>query len=305
MKVFVTGATGVMGRSVTDALHSAGHTVVGLARDPGRAAVLEDMNVRAVPGSLFDQRSLVEAFDGCDVVCNMATHIPVGRAHIRPGAWKANDRIRSEGSLVVAAAAREAGVARLIQESVSFLYADNGDRWIDEDSPVAVTRAAEPVVLAETHTQKFACKSRYGVVLRLGNIIGDDSLTRWRLARAGSGHPVGMGRPESWTHVVHPDDVGSAVLAALAAPSGIYNVGAEPIRRSEMVAAFARAAGHDQGSFHRRLVLRLGGERLEWMTRSQRVSSGRFTARAGWKPVESHFGPHWLKPLVDSGARDG
>lgn len=302
MKVFVTGVTGVMGRSVTDALHSAGHSVVGLARRPDRIGVLQEMDVEAVPGSLFEHASLLEAFDGCDVVCNLATHVPVGRAAgLKPGAWKANDRIRAEGSRIVAAAAREAGVGRLVQESVSFLYADRGENWIDEDSPVAVTRAAEPVVVAEANAEAFAGRSRHAVVLRFGNIIGDDAWTRWRLARAGSGHPVGMGSPESWTHVVHPDDVGSAVVAALAAPSGTYNVGAEPIRRRDLVGAFAEAAGHGRGNFHRRVVLRLGGERVEWMTRSQRVSSARFATRAGWKPYQSRFDPSWLKPLVAAG----
>lgn len=299
MKVFVTGATGVMGRSVTNALHTAGHTVVGLARQPDRVSILEGMDVLPVPGSLFDRESLIEAFGGCDVVCNMATHIPVGKSGIHPPrAWRLNDRIRSEGSRIVAEAAREAGVTRLIQESVSFLYADNGDEWIHEDSPIAVTRAAEPVVLAETHTQRFAAASRYGIVLRFGNIVGDDALTRWRLARARSGHAVGMGNPESWTHLIHPDDVGSAVVAALVAPSGIYNVGAEPVRRSEMVAAFAEVAGQDEGNFYRSLFLRLGGDRVEWLTRSQRVSSKRFTQLAGWKPQELHFGPHWISDVA-------
>lgn len=296
----MTGATGVMGRAATDALHSAGHNVTGLAREPDRMSVLEDMDVQPAAGSLFDKQSLVEAFRGCDAVCNMATHIPVGNQGIRPGAWKVNDRIRSEGSRIVAEAAKEAGIKRLIQESVSFLYADYGDEWIDENSAIAVTRAAEPVVLAETHTENFTSACRNGVVLRFGNIIGDDGLTRWRLARARSGHAVGMGNPESWTHVVHPVDVGTAVVAALSVPAGTYNVGAEPIRRADMVAAFAQAAGHQEGNFYRRAVLRLGGERLEWMTRSQRVSSERFAQLAGWKPTEEHFGPHWLDQLVEA-----
>lgn len=303
MKVFVTGTTGVMGRSVTQALHSAGHAVVGLAREPDRVGVLEGMHVQPVPGSLFDHASLVEAFSGCDVVCNMATHIPIGSSGLRPGAWRLNDRIRSEGSRIVAEAAREAGVTRLIQESVSFSYADNGEDWIDEDSPIAVTRAAEPVVLAETHTERFADASRYGVVLRFGNIVGDDALTRWRLGRVRSGHAVGMGNPTSWMHVIHPEDVGSAVLAALVAPSDIYNVGAEPVRRSDVAAAFAEVAGQEQAVFYRSLVLRLGGDRVEWFTRSQRVSSAKFRRLAGWKPVHRRFGPHWLRDAAVAGAQ--
>ncbi|MFY0407192.1 NAD-dependent epimerase/dehydratase family protein [Solicola sp. PLA-1-18] len=300
MRVFVTGATGVMGRAAVHALHSAGHDVVGLARDADGAEVLSAMQVRPATGNLFDRDSLVAAFWDCDAVCNMATHIPVGGPSMRPRAWRLNDRIRSEGSRVVAEAARLAGVKRLVQESVSFVYADGGEEWIDEECPVAVTRAAEPVVLAETHTERFVGATRDGVVLRFGHIVGDDGLTRWRLARARSGHAVGMGRPDSWTHLVHPDDVGSSVLAALTAPSGTYNVGAEPVRRTDVVAAFAEAAGADEGSFYRRSVLRLGGERLEWLMRSQRVSSRRLARSTGWKPCEDQFGVHWFAPMAQA-----
>ncbi|UPK74373.1 NAD(P)-dependent oxidoreductase [Nocardioidaceae bacterium SCSIO 66511] len=301
MKVFVTGATGAMGRAVSSALHLAGHQVVGLARHPERAHVLESMNVEPAPGSLFDRESLAEAMSGCDVVCNLATHVPVSTTGLRPRAWRVNDRIRSEGSRVVAAAARDVGVPRLIQESVSFLYADAAEEWITESSPIEVTRVAEPVVLAETHAQEFACASRESVVLRFGNIIGDDALTRRRIARARAGHAVGMGNPESWTHVIHSDDVGSAVLAALTAPTGIYNVGAAPIRRGELAAAYAEAAEQEECSFYPRLVVKLGGERLEWMTRSQRVSSDEYARAAGWKPTMDEFGAHWLRPLIEAG----
>ncbi|HLR85267.1 MAG TPA: NAD(P)-dependent oxidoreductase [Nocardioidaceae bacterium] len=300
MKVFVTGATGVMGRAVTSALHAAGHQVVGLARHPERTTVLESMNVQPAPGSLFDQQSLAEAMAGCDVVCNMATHVPVSTTGLRPRAWRVNDRIRSEGSRIVAAAARDAGVPRLVQESVSFLYADAGDDWITESSPIEVTRVAEPVVLAETHAQAFSDASRDAVVLRFGNIIGDDALTRRRLARARAGHAIGMGNPDSWTHVIHTEDVGSAVLAALTAPTGIYNVGATPIRRGQLAAAYAEAAEQEDYSFYPRLVVKLGGERVEWMTRSQRVSSEHYARAAGWKPARDEFDVNWLRPLVEA-----
>lgn len=302
MKVFVTGATGVMGRAVTQALHTVGHQVVGLARDPERTQVLESMNVQPAPGGLFDKDSLVAAMTGCDVVCNLATHVPVSTTGLRPRAWRVNDRIRSEGSRIVADAARESGVPRMIQESVSFLYADGGDEWLTESSPVEVTRVAEPVVLAELHAQEFVSTLRNAVILRFGNIIGDDGLTRRRLARARSGHAIGMGNPDSWTHVVHPEDVGSAVVAALTAPSGTYNVGAAPVRRGDIAAAYAEVAEQDECTFYPRLVVKLGGERLEWMTRSQRVSSEHFTREAGWKPVREEFGPDWLRTLVEANA---
>ncbi|MGH3499260.1 MAG: NAD-dependent epimerase/dehydratase family protein [Nocardioidaceae bacterium] len=298
MRVFVTGATGVMGRSVVSALHGAGHTVVGLARYDAKSVLLRDMDVIPVAGDYFDASSLAAAFTGCDVVCNMATHFPVGLAGIRPRAWKVNDRIRAEGSRIVAAAAERAGVDRLIQESVSFLYADGGEDTVTETSLVAVNRATEPVVLAETHATAFTSAARTGVVLRFGTIVGDDGLTRWRLDRARHGHPIGLGDPDGWIHVVHSDDVGSAVLAALTAPAGIYNAGARPIRRAEMVREFSAVFGRDEVGFVPKIVQRLAGERLELLTRSQRVCSDLLMRSAAWKPVFPEFDREWLSPLV-------
>ncbi|MFD1825811.1 NAD-dependent epimerase/dehydratase family protein [Mumia zhuanghuii] len=294
----MTGATGVMGRSVIHALQGAGHEVRALARSDESATTLADRGVASVRASLFDRASLVQAMEGCDAVANLATHMPVGTSGMRPGAWKSNDRIHVEGSRTVSHAAAEAGIGRLVQESVSFLYADHGEGWIDEDSPIAVSCAAEPVVLAETHAQHYASATREAVVLRFGTIVGDDAVTRWRLARARAGQAVGLGKPQSWTHVVHADDIGGAVLAALTAPPGTYNVGADPVRRGELVAAFAEAVGQDEASFYRRLVLRLGGDRLEWLTRSQRVSSDRFARATGWTASHTQFDAGWLLPMV-------
>ncbi len=59
-------------------------------------------------------------------------------------------------------------------------------------------------------------------------------------------------------HVIHPADVGSAVVHALTAPGGIYNVGAEPVQRRDYVDTIAQAAGKKQGRFLPSWVERLG-----------------------------------------------
>jgi nucleoside-diphosphate-sugar epimerase len=243
---------------------------------------------------LFDPDSLAEAFAGCTVVCNMATCAPIGMQALRSRAWRAHDRIRSEGSRSVVAAARRAGVQRIVQESASALYADAGEEWIDERSPITVNRAVEPAVLAEANAQDFGGATRDWVVLRFGAIVGDDAFTAWRLARAGTGHAIGFGDPRGWTHLVHSDDVGSAVLASLSAPSGTYNVGAQPVRRIELVDAFAEAVGRTTVGYMPRVLQRIGGERAELLTRSQRVSSDALMQAAAWKPIHRYFGVEWL-----------
>jgi nucleoside-diphosphate-sugar epimerase len=298
VKVFLTGATGVMGRRAAAALRAAGHVVGGLARTPEKADELSAAGVRPVVGSLFDVDALAEAFAGYEAVCNLATHIPVGLSGVLPGPWRTHDRIRIEGSRVVALAAKRAGVLRLVQESMSYLYADGGDQWLDEDSPLMVTRATEPTAVAETNAAAFACAHRVSVVLRFGSIVGDDPLTCWRLSRARAGQALGIGDPAGWTHVVHPSDVGTAVVAALHAPGGAYNVGAEPVRRSQVTEAFAALAGQQRVAHLPRLLVRLAGERLEPLTRSHRVSSARFSDQTGWMPLHAKFSAGWLEDAL-------
>ncbi|MGH3366319.1 MAG: NAD-dependent epimerase/dehydratase family protein [Nocardioidaceae bacterium] len=294
MRVFLTGATGVIGNAAVSALLAAGHQVGGLARTTVKARQLAEAGVRPVVGALVDDDALAKAFTGYDAVCNLATHIPVGHAGLFSWAWRANNRIHTEGSLAVASAAKQAGVLRLVQESISCSYADGGDTWLDESSPLEVTRATEPAAQAEANAAVFGCAHRVTVVLRFGQIVGDDPSTRWRLARARAGQPIGIGDPAGWAHVVHTDDIGTAVVAALQAPGGVYNVGAEPVPRDDVVQAFGYTAGQERATYLPKVVVRLAGDRLEPLTRSLRISSDRLTTRTGWVPRYTRFSQQWL-----------
>lgn len=290
------GATGVLGTSAVRALLADGHEVSGIARRLDKARALEAAGATPVAVRLSDVDALSSAFQGFDVVCNLATHIPVGLAALRPGAWRANDRLRTHASRAVATAAEAAGARRLVQESVSFLYADAGDAWISESGPLAVTGALEPAAVAEANALSFTAASREAVVLRFGSFVGADDATRWQLARARAGRPIGLGSPDGWAHLVHPEDAGSAVAAALQASGGIYNVGADPVRRDAMLGVFGEIVDRRQVRYLPRLVVRLAGQRLEPLTRSHRISSTKLHEMTGWKPAHPVFQPDWVAP---------
>lgn len=298
VKVFLTGASGVMGRSSIDALHRAGHDVVGLARTPDSAARLAAVGVQPVIGDVFDRDALTAGMHGCDAVANLATKVPIGAGAMRPGSLRAIDRIRIVGTRVVAQAASDAGVGRIVQQSLSFVYADQGDHWIDERSPIDVTAATEPVVVAEDRVGEFAALGGTAVSLRFGLIAGDDRNTAWLFGRAAAGKPIGLGAETAWMHVIHTADVGSAVVHALSAPGGVYNVGADPVRRRDYVDSIALAAGRSSARFVPQWILRLGREKLEILTRSQRVSSRLFNTRTGWQPQNPTLTREWFDDLV-------
>ena len=243
--------------------------------------MLEGLGARAVKADVFDKASLMDAFAGADVVVNLLTHIPPADRMAGPGAWDENDRLRSEASALVALAAHESGAERLVQESLAFLYADGGDAWLDEDAPVDAGTTTSTALTAEANATEIF--SGHTIILRFGLFIGPDShLTQADVEnarRAGTSPSLGPRaayRPTLWL-----DDAASAVVAALRAPAGIYNVGDEdPPTRAEIDAALATAVGRD--------ALRPAVEDvppvLEPVARSQRISSRRLREATGWTP---------------------
>lgn len=295
MRICLTGANGVMGAASIHALHAAGHEVSGLVRTEQKAAQIRSWGAHAVLGDLFDPVGLARAMRGCDAVVNFATKVPVGLQVFRPGSLDELNRIRSEGAELVARLAIELGVGRMIQQSVSFVYSDSGDTWINESTPVDVNHVTEPLVIAEGHARKLLHRGGTAISLRYGLIVGDDANTRYLKRRARARKPIGIGSPDSWLHVIHPDDIGTSLLGALSAPSGTYNVGADPVTRRSYVDAIARAVGREHGSFVPRWQLRLAGQRLEPLARSQRVSSALLTDRTGWKPSRPELQEDWFR----------
>lgn len=295
VRVVVAGGAGVIGRPAIRALVAAGHRVLAIASDAGERRVAADLGAGPVYADLLDPETLAAALEGADAVVNLATDVPTGLMATLPRAWHHNDELWTAGVANLVAAADEAGVSHLVQESASFLYADAGEDWVTEASPLEITAANEPAAVAETHVQGFARAGRAGVVLRFGHVVGDSPSTRRLLRAAARGRPIGIGDPDAWTHVVHTDDAGDAVVAALRAPSGVYNVGAEPVRRQDLVDAHAHAAGAVRGEFVGPLLRRLSGPRQEPYRRSLRVSSEAFAVAAGWQPRHRRLGEGWFR----------
>src|SRR3954466_1026521 len=105
MRIFVAGATGVVGRRLIPLLVASGAQVTGVARSARKAAQLKRQGATPVTVSLFDPAAIESAVAGHDVVINIATKIPSGMRVFAPGAFKENIRIRQEASQNLASAA--------------------------------------------------------------------------------------------------------------------------------------------------------------------------------------------------------
>lgn len=291
MKIFVAGGTGVVGWRAVDRLVEAGHDVSVLARSDEKAAFIESLGARPVRVSLFDAPALVTAVAGHEVVVNLATHIPPAASSGSKKAWAENARIRTEGSRNLVDAALAAGASRYIQESISFLYVDGGDTWLDEDSPrLGPDHAiAAPVAAAEAQAARVTTAGHVGVVLRFGFFHAADSeLTTTTLKVTRWGRVAALGNAAAYYPVIHADDAASAVVAALEAPAGVYNiVDDEPLTRAQYAQATADALGDAR---RLRLPPKLASRMIEKtqgppLVSSQRTSNRRFKDATGWAPA--------------------
>ncbi|MET0903833.1 MAG: NAD(P)-dependent oxidoreductase [Acidimicrobiales bacterium] len=286
MKVFVAGATGVLGRATVPRLITAGHEVRGAARSTEKADQLRGQGAEPVTIDLFDPVSVRAAVDGCQGVIHMATNIPPLTKAWKNGAWTTNDRLRREGTKVLADACRDASVEVLVKESVSFFYDDGGDRWIDEGWPIERQEFSDASLDAEDMTLAFTGEGRRGVVLRFGLFYSHDARAleeSLKTAKLGFGPMIGPA--EAWRASIHVDDAARAVVSALGAPAGAYNVADEPITNGEWNGAFATAFGFKKLRATPRAAMKLGGRKLSVLGASRRIDSTRFREATGWAPV--------------------
>jgi UDP-glucose 4-epimerase len=275
-EIVITGSTGVIGRRAVRELLAAGHRVTGVTRSARGRERLASLGARAIEADVFDEASLSRAFDGADAVINLLTHVPSADRMADPSAWEENDRMRTEASAAIAHAAQGAGVQRLVQESIAFVYADGGDAWLDEDAPVAGGGVTTSALTAESNArEQFDGDS---VVLRFGQFIGPDSgssLAMLEAARGGAS--IAPGPPGAYKPTIWLDDAATAIAAALRAPAGTYNVAdTDPPTNAEIDAALAAAVGIE--------ALRPRAPQEGPLARSQRVSNRRLREATGWAP---------------------
>jgi nucleoside-diphosphate-sugar epimerase len=294
MRIFVAGGTGVLGRPAVRLLAAAGHEVTVATRSASREELVRQLGATPVSVDIFDAGAVRSAVEGHDVVANLATHIPKASRMAVPSAWKDNDRIRTEASTNLADAAIAAGASRFVQESICFLYADAGAEWITETSAVEATANLATAITAETNAMRVAESGAVGVALRFAQFYGPDSHTTLDTIKYARRRVAGGFGKETYVSSVTTDDAGAAVVAALQAPSGIYNVADdEPVTRQEYAAVLAMAIGAKPPVIPPRSVARLAGGRAAALARSQRVANSHFKGATVWAPATRSVREGW------------
>jgi uncharacterized protein YbjT (DUF2867 family) len=188
MRIFVAGASGLIGVRLVPLLVAAGHEVAGMTRSPDKAGLLSDLGAEPVVCDVFDAEALAEAVEafGPDSVFHQLTDLP---DHVTDMAsfGARNDRIRGEGTHNLLAAAVAAGAEQFIAQSIAWDQSDDARR--------AVTAGHERTVLEAG-----------GVVIRYGQLWGPGTYYE-------TAPPA---RPR-----IHLDDAARMTLASLDAPPGV------------------------------------------------------------------------------------
>jgi nucleoside-diphosphate-sugar epimerase len=154
MRIFLAGASGVIGQKLTPLLVDAGHTVAGTTRSAEKAELVRGLGCEPVVIDVYDAdelRSVVVDF-APDLVMYQLTDLPDDASQI-PERAKANARIREEGTANLIAAAQAAGADRFLAQSIA---------W----TPAAGNESRE-----ELERQVLAYEGT-GVVLRYGQFYG-------------------------------------------------------------------------------------------------------------------------------------
>ena len=300
MKILFTGATGVIGRRAVPELVAAGHAVVGVARSDEGRAWLAGTGAEPIELDLFDRDAVDRRVAGVEAVVHYATAIPPLAAMAKPASWAMNDRLRTEATSHLVDAAIRHRAERFVQESISFTYADGGDGWLDEDAPVEpVAPVLRSALDAERQVARFANSGGEGVSLRFGRLYGPGRASAELVEAVAKRRMPVLGDGGNYVSSVHAHDAATATVAALTAPSGVYNVSDdEPVRSAELTESLAEALG---AAPPRRVPVLLGRlamrSMLPVLTVSHRVDAGRFRSATGWEPTFSSVRAGWAETV--------
>ena len=215
--VAVLGASGVYGRHLVPRLTQAGYRVRALVRSPTSARLSTACGAEIHKADIFDGRSLRAALEGCDVAVNLATALP-SPAKIG-GDFDLNDRVRREGVPILLKACSEAGVPRIVQQSIAIVHSGYGEALVDENvmPPIAVETIAGRAISAARDMETAITRGSLDWLILRGALFygpGTGFDDEW-FSRASVGKLRLPNLGDDYVSLVHIADMADATVAAL------------------------------------------------------------------------------------------
>jgi nucleoside-diphosphate-sugar epimerase len=305
MKVLVAGATGAVGRALVPQLVERGHEVVGTTRSREKFELLHWLGAEA---------ALMDGLDPVEVQDVVATTKPDAIVHQMTAlsanfdlkhfdeTFAATNRLRTEGTRHLLAAATASGVDRIVVQS--YIGGWNTEGPSEDDPLVDDPAPSQRETLAAIKELESLVRDR-GAVLRYGNLYGPGASEEFvRLVRKRAIPVIGDGTGVwSWLHV---DDAASATIAALERGArGIFHiVDDEPAPVSEWLAALAEAVGaKPPRHIPAWIARRVAGEAVtRMMVEGRGASNAKAKRELGWEPQWSSWREGFVHGLTTEDA---
>jgi nucleoside-diphosphate-sugar epimerase len=305
MRVFVAGATGVIGRQLVPRLVAAGHEVVGMTRRESNRALLDERGATPVVADALDPDRVAEAVGRAtpDVIVHQLTAAPA-KLDLRhfDRDFAPTNRLRTEGTDHLLSAGQAVGVRRFVAQGVGgyAAYARTGGPVKSEDDPLdpAPAREMRETQAAIRHLEQAVLGADWteGIVLRFGALYGPGTsmtpggrefelIRKRRFPITGDGGGV-------WSFI-HVADAAEATVAAVEHGSrGVYNVvDDDPAPVAEWLPGLAQTLGAKRPRRVPRFIGRLfaGEAGVVMMTDVRGASNAKAKCELGWRPAH----PSW------------
>jgi len=294
MRVFVTGATGALGRHLVPGLIAAGHEVIATTRTPGKVAQLRAAGAEPVVLDGLDREAVIAAVRAAEpeAIVHQMTALANLRSLRHPDqAFAVTNELRTRGTDNLLAAAARAGTRRVIAQSYAGAGPDkrSGPLKTEADPPdLRPIRSATqgPAAIAYVD-QTVPAEAPEGIVLRYGCFYGPgssdfllDMLRKRQVPVIGGGTGV-------WSFIEITDAAAATAAAVDRGAPGIYNVvDDDPAPVAEWLPYLAQVAGAKPPlrvpSWLGRLVA--GEFVVAQMTTSRGSSNEKARKELGWEP---------------------
>ncbi len=305
MKVFVAGATGVIGRQLLPRLVAAGHEVVGMTRTEAKQAAVYDLGATPVVADALDPEQVAEAVGNAqpEVIVHQLTAIEAFDIRNFDRAFALTNRLRTEGTDHLLSAGQAVGVRRFVAQSyTSWPYARTGGPVKSEEDPLDPTPASgmRETLAAIRHLEAAVTGADWaeGIVLRYGAFYGPGTSMspggeQFEMIRKRK-FPV-VGNSSGVWSFVHIADAAEATVAAIERGGrGIYNVvDNDPAAVGDWLPALAEQLGAPKPWRVPRIVGRLfaGEAGVVMMTEVRGASNAKAKRELGWQPAHPSWRP--------------
>jgi nucleoside-diphosphate-sugar epimerase len=290
MRVFLAGASGAIGTRLLPQLIEAGHQVIGTVNSPDNAQRIRAAGAEAVRLDLLDAAAVHAAV--LEARPEAIVHQATALANARWGrggldrAFGMTNRLRTEGTDTLLAAAREAGVRRFVAQSFApYRYVREGGPVKTEDDPLdpRVPANARETFAAMSHLERAVTEAG-GIALRFGGFYGAAN-DGWATLVRKRMYPI-VGDGGGVMSVIHLDDAAAATVLALDHDGpAIYNVvDDEPAPAREWLPVLAEALGAKPPRHFPTWLARLvAGEAAVMMgTEARGASNSKAKRELGW-----------------------